>query len=398
MAGLLLVLAAVLLAVLFAVVGRDAEPLTDPRLSSPAGRQDLAAVALSGVVDGVRTGDAADFRAVATPEVAQRLSDNAQALHVADFSLRYVDEDRALSAGLQQGQWAAAVDASWRFDGFDPGPAWAEITVTFALEDGQARITGFGGGSRRTPLWLLAGLAVDRTDDALVMVAGESVGEYATQAREAVRVVRAMLPDTEQGLVVEVPANTGQLNAMLDADEGEYDNIAAVTTTVDGSLTPTSPVHVLVNPQLWSGLKAQGAQVVMSHEAVHVVTGAATTSGVPLWLLEGFADYVALRDVDLPLTTAAAQVIARVQEEGVPDALPGSVEFNSRTSHLGAAYEAAWLACRVLVGEGGEDALVDLYNDVSAGASLPDALQEHFGLTEDKLVGLWQDELEALAR
>ena len=37
----------------------------------------------------------------------------------------------------------------------------------------------------------------------------------------------------------------------------------------------------------------------MSHEAVHVATEAARST-MPLWLLEGFADYVALRDVDLP--------------------------------------------------------------------------------------------------
>ena len=38
----------------------------------------------------------------------------------------------------------------------------------------------------------------------------------------------------------------------------------------------------------------------MSHEATHVATDAALST-MPLWLLEGFADYVALRDVDLPI-------------------------------------------------------------------------------------------------
>src|SRR3546814_6597486 len=92
---------------------------------------------------------------------------------------------------------------------------------------------------------------------------------------------------------------------------GDYANIAAVTTTVDGSLSPSAPVHVFVNPQMWAGLKPQGAQVVMSHEAVHVVTGAAITSGVPLWLLEGFADYVALRDVRSEEHTSELQSLMR---------------------------------------------------------------------------------------
>src|SRR3546814_16131834 len=87
-----------------------------------------------------------------------------------------------------------------------------------------------------------------------------------------------MLPDAEQKLVVEVPDSAAQLDAMLDASPGDYANIAAVTTTVDGSLSPSAPVHVFVNPQMWAGLKPHGAQVVLSHEAVHVVKGAAITS------------------------------------------------------------------------------------------------------------------------
>ena len=45
------------------------------------------------------------------------------------------------------------------------------------------------------------------------------------------------------------------------------------------------------------------------------------------WLVEGFADYVALRDVDLPVTTRAAQIIGQVRRDGVPDgaARPGRV-------------------------------------------------------------------------
>ena len=72
-----------------------------------------------------------------------------------------------------------------------------------------------------------------------------------------------------------------------------------MTTTADGSGSEDAPVHVFVNPDVTRGLKGAGAQVVMSHEITHVATDAAT-SPVDPWLLEGFADYVALRDVPLP--------------------------------------------------------------------------------------------------
>ena len=87
-------------------------------------------------------------------------------------------------------------------------------------------------------------------------------------------------------------------------------------------------MHVFVNPDVFGRLRTAGAQVVMSHEAVHVATDAARST-VPLWLLEGFADYVALRDVDLPISTTAGQIIRQVRRDGVPEALPGPVEFDT---------------------------------------------------------------------
>jgi len=127
-----------------------------------------------------------------------------------------------------------------------------------------------------------------------------------------------------------------------------------------------------------------------------VATDAARSS-VPLWLLEGFADYVALRDVDLPITTAAGQIIRQVRREGVPQALPGPAEFDTSTTHLGATYESAWLACVVLADTRGERALVSLYDDVASGRPLGGALRRWFGLTDDQFTRRWQRRLSDLA-
>ena len=139
---------------------------------------------------------------------------------------------------------------------------------------------------------------------------------------------------------MEVPDSAAGLDAMLAAEPGTYANIAAVSATVDGTLTPTSPAHVFVNPDLYRDLGPVGEQVVMTHEATHIATEAPTTSGMPLWLLEGFADYVALRDTDLPISRTAGQIIAQVQADGVPASLPGPAEFDATATHLGASYEA----------------------------------------------------------
>jgi hypothetical protein len=321
--------------------------------------------------------------------------DNARSLRVDDLTLRYVDEEGALAP---DGSWTGAVDATWRFAGFDDAPARAEVTLRFVDAGDRVALMGVGDDGNRAPLWLSAPLQVRRTAGTLVMAAGSAAqaDAYARRATAAVPVVRRVLSDWRPRLVVEVPGSAAALDRALAADPGRYANIAAVTTTVDGSVDPDAPVHVFVNPDVFGRLEPRGAQVVMSHEAVHVATDAAT-SDLPLWLLEGFADYVALRDLDLPLSTTAGQVIDQVRRDGPPDHLPGSAEFDTTTTQLGAAYESAWLACRLLAQTGGEGALLRLYRLVDGGRALGPALRATFAMTPAELTRAWRRSLSDLA-
>jgi hypothetical protein len=362
---------------------------------------DGAADALAGLVEAVRTGDEAEARALApagdaaTAEALAGVVANADAARVADVDLRYVDE---LGAVGDDGAWSAAVDATWQFAGFDPGPAHTEVRVGFVPDGGGVAITGIGGGGDRSPLWLTGPVQVRRDADSLVLVDGPPAlaDRYAALADGAVPTVHRVLQGWRPRLVVEVPGSAGALDDTLGAEHGEYAAIAAVTSSVDGSLAPGAPVHVFVNPDVFGRLEPRGARVVMAHEATHVATGAATAD-VPVWLLEGFADYVALRDVRLPLSVTARQIGEQVRREGVPDALPGQAEFDTTTPHLGASYEAAWLACRLVATTAGEDALLAVYRRVSAGEPLGRVLVQETGLTEAQLTARWQDLLRGLA-
>ena len=326
---------------------------------------------------------------------------NAEALGIRP-ELRYVDEAGGVSA---DGRWAAAVALTWRFagdSGSDPGRS--EVTVDFAPGDGGSgdRRPGRAPTAGRLPVWLSGPVAVRRGPGVLVVAAGSGAtgraeaGRYLRLSETAVRVVHRVLPSWHSRLVVEVPTSGAGVDRAIDAEPGHTSGIAAVTAPVDGSTTGDAPVHVFVNPDVFDMLRPTGAQVVLSHEAVHVATDAARSS-VPTWLLEGFADYVALRDVDLPVSTSAGQIIRQVRRDGVPDSLPGPAEFDTGTTHLGATYESAWLACVLLADRGGERALVGLYDDVDSGLALDAALRRHFGLTERSLTSLWQRRLEALA-
>jgi hypothetical protein len=319
---------------------------------------------------------------------------NARAANVTGFTLRYVDSDGAVSP---DGSWSADVATTWRFAGFDDRVEQLEVRVRFAPDGGELRIAGVGGGDHRSPLWLSGPLQVRRTATSLVLVDGsaERADAVAAFARRAVPQVRRVLPAWPGGLVVEVPASQDALEAALGADRGQYDGIAAVTTTPDGSRSRQAPSHVFLNPRVFDPLRPGGAQVVITHEATHVATDAAS-SPAPIWLVEGFADYVALGSQRLPLSTTAARIIALVRRDGAPRHLPGTAQFAAGAPDLEARYESAWLACRLLARDAGPGALVAFYRAMDGGGALGPELRRHFGLTPSAFVQQWRTLLSHL--
>lgn len=332
---------------------------------------------------------------------ARTATENAARLRVADFTARYVAPAGAVAA---DGSWTADVTLTWRFAGVDAATATEDVGVTFRPVGGGSgvEISAFGGADDRLPIWLSGPVEVRRTAEVTAVVAGSGAGvareaqRYRDLATRAVATVRRVLPWPHPGLVLEVPAGQAGVEQMIGAPEGSYHGVAAVTATVDGSAH--GPVHVLVNPQVIGGLNSQGAQIVLSHEATHAATDVATNDTMPSWLVEGFADYVALRDVPLPLSTTARQIIAEVRQDGAPRHLPGKAEFNDQADTFGAEYEASWLACRLLARIAGEPALVRLYDDVRDGAPLDATMRRQAAMSVATFTARWRQELVGLAR
>jgi len=385
------------------LVGGDepyrADVSDDP--TAPTAQAGAAASAVQDLVQALEAGDpdaASDLAPAADSAAGELLASvaaNARELRLDELSARYVDE---VGAVAQDGSWTAAVDLTWAIEGFDREPARAEVLVAFAPDNDGVAITGLGGGDRISPLWVRERLAVRRTPRALVMAGGEQADRearaYLQRVRRAIPVVRRVLPRWRPSVVVEVPASAGALDDSLNVPDGTYAGIAAVTAGADGSRRAGAPVRVFVNPEVTGRLRGAGAQVVISHELVHVATDA-TTAVLDPWLLEGFADYVALRDVDLPLSTTAARARASVRRHGVPDHLPGSAEFDTTATDLEAAYELAWLACVEVVGQVGERGLVRVYDEATQGSTTAAALAS-VGLTLDAVLRGWQHRLREL--
>lgn len=342
----------------------------------------------------------------ADPSARQELGtifDNVRAAGVTDLSMRYVDEDTGAltSDGQSPGgadEWVGDVSLTWRLRGFDLSDSTMNVTLTFAQEAHAAGfVTAVGDYGDAVPLWLLEPVAVERNASSMVMVADQSeVKKYATLAAHAVSDVRKVLPDWRGKLVVEVPQAGADLSRLLNADPSTYANIAAVTTPVDGSSSSSAPTHIFVNPSVFDKLGPEGSQIVISHEATHVATHAATSS-MPMWLIEGFADYVALDHVNLPVTVTASQILGQVRKQGVPSHLPGPTEFNTENKALGSSYEAAWLACRLLSQKYGEQKLIEFYRQSDRDSSTDRAFRVVLGTTQQAFTRDWQQYLLRLA-
>ena len=393
--GLALSLIAVL-AVVFTRGDRyDVEPRpADTRRASPA----AAAAALASFVDGVEARDAESLAALAPAEdvgAGERLAGiarNADALDLRGVTARYVDQVGTVAA---DGTWTGIVDLTWQLGDLDAEPSRADVAVVFAPEGAALGVVGFGATDQgRVPLWLRGELSVARADGVLVLVDG-TPSEAAAVARRVERgaqVVRRVLPGWTAPVVVEVPASAADLDETLGAEPGTYAAIAAVTTTAGSAGGARAPVHVFVNPDVTAGLRRAGAQVVMSHELVHVATDAARTPMEP-WLLEGFADYVALRDTTLPDRTTLGRAIEAARRGGVPSALPSAGDFDTRAPDLQARYEEAWLACRIVAETLGEQGLVEVYDAARRGVPVDAALRRS-GLSVSVLTARWRERLE----
>lgn len=247
-------------------------------------------------------------------------------------------------------------------------------------------------------LWDQGPVTVERGAHSLVLGGeGQSTGALSAIAAEADRAVpaaSAAWPGPWAGkVVVLVPGSLDAMAALLGRPAGEYRGLGAVTTGRTGG-GPAPADRVVVNPEGYGQLSAEGRQVILTHETTHVATRAATTAKTPLWLSEGFADWAAYRGSGRTPAEAAPALARAVRGGDLPGALPadGAFAFGGDAEALTRAYEGSWLACRLIASRWGEAALVSLY-ERAGRESLPAAVAATLNTDPAGLTRAWQQEL-----
>jgi hypothetical protein len=258
---------------------------------------------------------------------------------------------------------------------------------------------------KRAQPWDLGTLSIVRGSRTLVIgidTPAPTLRAYARSADASIPDVSAVWgADWEKRAVLVVPHTVAQLARALGRTPGSLDGYAAVTT---GDLTTDpdgrSALRVWINTPGMADLSSLGREVVVRHELTHVATAAPSVSGVPLWLVEGFAEYVGYRGSGIELRAELRELAQAQRKGGLPAHLPTGQMFDGDQVDL--AYEGSDLACRLVVEKYGQKALVRLYRLVLAGdgtesENLDAALRTVTGSGTAAFETAWHARLRALA-
>ena len=315
---------------------------------------------------------------------------------------------------LKAQTWTGSMRLGYAIPGFDRGVRWVARTVTLTQVAGQWLIQRWVGPADRWEVFDLSPLQVVRSERALVAgpVAQDVLRDRLAEVEVGQDRVAAALGRAFPAVVV-VPATTDQAALLLGngAPSSEQSPLAGqVAATTHGPREPSATAvadRVVLDPQGMGRLTPAGRRVVLTHELTHVSVRAGTLHDLPLWLSEGFAEWVAFRDEGMDVTVVAARLLSQVRASGPPATLPTPTDFAGTAGDPAAAYQESWLAASRIATLAGPEGLVGLVRRVGGvpGASRSPAgpvdpaaaLTEVLGQTMSQFVAGWQSELVTLA-
>jgi hypothetical protein len=299
----------------------------------------------------------------------------------------------------------ADAELRYRIRDYDTAPVTASRTLRLERTAGggwavAADRPARGAGQQ---LWDQGAVTVVRGTHSLVLGTGLSAAALSPYARLADRAVPAVTDAWGSGwsgrVVVYVPRSLEDMAALLNSPASSYRGIAAVTTGETGAPAKAPADRIIVNPEAYGMLGSLGRQVVLTHETAHVATRRATDASTPLWLSEGYADWVGYRGSGRSSDQAAPELQRAVAEGEMPEELPddGDFSFTGDADRLARAYEGGWLACRMIAERWGEARLGEFYRAVGAhrqrDGAVEEALRDVLGTTPEEFTADWREYL-----
>jgi hypothetical protein len=297
----------------------------------------------------------------------------------------------------------------YRIKGFDSGPVAQALVYTFVLRDGVWKIGGDSDVDKELPAggnaaaWDVEAVAVTTTRHTKVIgTRGDERlhEELARQVDRAVDEVSEVWSGDWSGKVVVIASRDPEvLSSFFRDPERSVKRTAAVAMPVTrdvfgwvyrpGSSGEATGDRVIVNSAQLGRVGSLDFQLLMVHEVTHVATRAISAPGTPTWLVEGAAEWTALRGYVPDIDAMAPSVQKAIDGPGLTST-PASRGFYGAAAD--ANYNVSWLVCRHIAERYGPRKLVRLYTRLgarSAGKAAPSedaAIKETLGVTKAQLL------------
>ena len=132
----------------------------------------------------------------------------------------------------------------------------------------------------------------------------------------------------ERKVVILVPHDQNEAERLVGT--ADLSKVAAVASSSieAGAVERVLGNRIVVNTTNIDTYDTLNLQVVTTHEMTHVATRS-LGSGVPLFMVEGFADYAALRPIDQPLSVTRPALAKEVAQGRFRGQLPSDDEFHA---------------------------------------------------------------------
>jgi hypothetical protein len=279
----------------------------------------------------------ARMRTVPFSDLTYKITDE----HASTRLRRRYDADQVIQAQVQ---------ARYRFKGQDASPVLARHSYTFVLTRSVWRIAGPGdAGQRRrddTEIW--DGGRVRTAGSARTLIVYHPGDE--ALARRLLRVAdraytqvdAAWTRHWERKAVILVPKDEQEAEELVGASDLSRVAAVASSSVESGATERVLGNRIVVNTDNVERYNDLNLQVLITHEMTHVATRA-LGDGVPLLLVEGFADWAALKPLGYPLAVTRPNLARRVRADRFDGKLPGDGEF--RGPDAAVAYDEGSAFC-----------------------------------------------------
>jgi hypothetical protein len=289
--------------------------------------------------------------------------------------------------------WLPVVLLRYQLKGFDTAPIARRVVYTtikrggrwYLANDADLEATTSSGTSVRIDPWENGPIVVKRSAHGIVIGHRKDEAAVAGIVREVESAVRhvSSYVGTAWGerVVIVLPGDNDELQHVLEYPSVPFDFAAVARpefTTLRDDFTGTfAGARVVINPTNFES-DAASNRMLIRHEMTHVATFARTGPLSPKWLIEGLAEYVGNAGSTFSVERLGGELGALIDEQGVPDHLPGDSDFGI-LADAGVGYNAGWLLCRYIASRWGRPALLRLYDAMGTRTGL-----DHPG---DKLAG-----------